>query len=176
LGDKEIKQQLFNELIETQKALEERLKTQEQMIKKFQTLTANEDLLVRIIDYFPYPIAVFSSDGILELVNYALLNEVNVSERETIVNRYNVFYDSSDTAAVLTNAIKRVLAGETVFLFDLKDALKSIAGSNLINGRDISVCRDAILFPITDSEKKVCHVVVVLMNQQQEEKTKEQEL
>ena len=167
MGDKEIKQQLFNELIETQKALEERLKTQEQMIKKFQTLTANEDLLVRIIDYFPYPIAVFSSDGILELVNYALLNEVNVSERETIVNRYNVFYDSSDTAAVLTNAIKRVLAGETVFLFDLKDTLKCLVEAYGITDKGIPVCQDGIFFPITDNNGKVCHVVIVLINQQE---------
>ncbi len=64
------------------------------------------------------------------------------------------------------NGIKRVLAGETVFLFDLKDTLKTFSQSYGMIGRGIPACQDAIFFPITDNDGKVCYAVAVLISQQ----------
>ncbi len=166
MNDSEIRIQLLKDLVEAQKVLEEKLETQDQMIKRFQALTANEGLFVQIIDYFPYPIAVFSSNGMLEVVNNALLAEVGVSDRKMLVNRLNIFSYSSDIAAGISDAIKRVLAGETIFLFDLKDTLKTLGESYGITGRGLPACQDAIFFPITDNDGKVCNAVAVLINQQ----------
>lgn len=70
MGDK-TKEQLLEELSEVQKMLEERTEAQGQMIKKFQTLIAHEGLFSQVIDFFPYPIAIFTPDYTLTLVNKA---------------------------------------------------------------------------------------------------------
>jgi len=56
------KEQLLEELSEVQKMLEERTETQGQMIRKFQMLMVNEGLFSQVIDFFPYPIAIFTSE------------------------------------------------------------------------------------------------------------------
>ena len=43
------------------------------MIKRFEALASQEDLFVKVMDYFPYPIMVFSPDGILEMANKTCL-------------------------------------------------------------------------------------------------------
>ncbi|NLV35412.1 MAG: hypothetical protein GXY17_01895, partial [Clostridiaceae bacterium] len=59
MGDK-TKEQLLEELSEVQKMLEEKTETQGKMIKRFQMLVSNEALFSQIIDFFPYPIAIFT--------------------------------------------------------------------------------------------------------------------
>jgi hypothetical protein len=65
------KEQLLEELTEVQKMLEERTEIQGQMIRKFQLLIANEGLFSQIIDFFPYPIAIFTPQYTLTMVNTA---------------------------------------------------------------------------------------------------------
>ncbi|MGB4312000.1 MAG: hypothetical protein WBJ17_03665, partial [Natronincolaceae bacterium] len=64
MGDK-TKEQLLKELLEVQKMLEEKTEAQGRMIKKFQMLIANEGLFSHIIDFFPYPIIIFTPQHIL---------------------------------------------------------------------------------------------------------------
>ncbi len=80
------KKQLLEELIQAQKALEEKVETQDQMIKRFEALASQEDLFVKVMDYFPYPIMVFSPDGILEMANKTLLTETGIKDIETAIN------------------------------------------------------------------------------------------
>lgn len=160
----DVKRQLLKELIETQKAIEKKLETQDRMIKRFQRLSNNGDLFVQIIDYFPYPIAVFLPDGLLKLVNHALLTAANLSSNEAIVGRYNIFGHPAPKETAISKAVKLALTGETVYLFDLKSPLKSFTGQTTREG--ISGHHDAVFFPLSDHKGRISHAVVVLINQQ----------
>ncbi len=158
------RQLLLQELIKTQKYIEKELDMQDQKIKEFQRLSAYGDLIVQIIEYFPYPIAVFLTDGLLKIVNRMLLTAANLSGSKDIVGKYNIFSNPACMETGIPKAIKRALTGETVYLFDLKFPLKSLTGQT--TGGDIQGLYDAVIFPITDHNGKTSHAVAVLINQQ----------
>lgn len=165
MTNRKVKEQLLKELIEAQKALEERVETQEQMIKRFQVITSYEDLFVRIIDYFPYPIMVFSPDGTLEMVNNALLNETGIKNADAVVNKYNIFGHSTAADTGIQHATKRTLSGETVFLFDLKDPLSILGSFFAAAYKNKPDCYDMVFFPIKNNGDQIHHAVVVLIKQ-----------
>jgi len=166
MDSSDAKRQLLNELMETQKAMEEKLAVQDQMIKRFHRLIANGDLLTQIIDYFPYPIAVFLPDGRLRIVNHTLLAAANLSDSEDIVGKYNVFSHSSSLENWIPEAIKRALAGETIFLSNREAPLMSFGEAGQPTGRGITIHQEAVVFPLMDSNGTISHAVVVLINQQ----------
>ena len=73
-----IKEQMLEELSEAQKMLEKKTEIHGRMIKKLQMLIANEGLFSQIIDYFPYPIAIFSPQYTLVMVNKAFAEETKM--------------------------------------------------------------------------------------------------
>jgi PAS domain-containing protein len=77
MGDK-MKEQLLEELAEVQKMLEEKTEIQGHMIRKFQLLIENEGLFSQIIDFFPYPIAIFTPQHTLTMVNKAFAAETKM--------------------------------------------------------------------------------------------------
>lgn len=166
MDSSDAKRQLLNELMETQKAMEEKLAVQDQMIKRFQRLIANGDLLAQIIDYFPYPIAVFLADGRLRIVNHTLLAAANLSDSEDIVGKYNVFSHSSSLENWIPEAIKRALAGETICLSNREAPLMSFGEAGQPTGRGITIHQEVVVFPLMDSNGTISHAVVVLINQQ----------
>ncbi len=166
MEEHKIKEQLLKELIAAQKKLEERLEIQEQGIKNFEALVANDNLFVKIIDFFPYPIAVFSPEGAIETVNNSLLVEIGVSHEDFIAYNHNVFSDIGTAEAGILEAIKRALGGETVSLFDLYDPLRSLGYAyGGMKQQDTSRGYDAVFFPIKNGGEKTLHAVLVLFNQ-----------
>jgi PAS domain-containing protein len=162
----DVKRQLLNELIETQKAIEEKLAAQDQMIKRFKALIANGDLLAQIIDYFPYPMAVFLPNGLLRMVNHTLLAAAGLSDSEDIVGKYNVFRHSSHLENWIAEAIKRALAGETIFLSNREAPPMSFGEAGKPTNRGITIYQEAVVFPLMDNNGTISHAVVVLINQQ----------
>jgi len=163
---KEIKEQLLNKLIEAQKAIKERIETQDQMIKRFQALTEHEGLFIQIINYFPFPILVFSTDGTLKMINKALLDQGGINNEEQVVNRYNVFAGSSVEENMIQDAVKKTLAGETVFLFDQRDPFRILGKNNGRIHKEVSSFHDIVFFPIKNNGNHITHVAVVLLKQQ----------
>lgn len=166
MDSSDAKRQLLHELMETQKAIKEKLAVQDQMIKRFQELVAKGDLLAQIIDYFPFPMAVFSSDGRLRMVNHTLLAAANLSDSEDIVGKYNVFSHSSYLENWIAEAIKRALAGETIFLTNHEAPLMSFGETGQPTGRGITIHQETVVFPLMDNNGTISHAVVVLINQQ----------
>jgi hypothetical protein len=78
--DGKTREQLLEELSEVQKMLEERTEIQGQMIRKFQMLMANDSLFSKIIDFFPYPIAIFTPQYTLSMVNKAFTAETKIQQ------------------------------------------------------------------------------------------------
>lgn len=159
MGEK-TKEQLLSELLEIQKDLEEKVQYHDQMIRRFQMLTANEGLFSQIIDSCPYPISVFTPQGILEMVNHAFAAATGASPEDLETHRLNIYHCISDDTA-LTGAIKKAFAGETCFLDDLKQPLMGFPERNRKQDLPPSNYRKAIVFPIPAENGLVAHGVAV---------------
>ncbi len=157
-----IKEQMLEELSEAQKMLEKKTEIHGRMIKKLQMLIANEGLFSQIIDYFPYPIAIFSPQYTLVMVNKAFAEEtkmwpVNLEKGAVRLLQYRT--DNMQLAA----AVRQVFSGSTSFLEDIKYPFTMFSG--------IPQCRDlqsdrfsrAVIFPVPADDVKIDHAVIVFM-------------
>lgn len=161
MGDK-TKEQLLEELSEVQKMLEERTATQGQMIRKFQMLIANEGLFSQIIDSFPYPIAIFTPQYILAMVNKAFAAETKMGfknpEKETVrIQQYKI--DDTQLAASIT----RVFAGESSFLENLSNPFSMFSGTTRNSGPQSDCFKKTVIFPVSSDNAEITHGVIVLM-------------
>jgi AraC family transcriptional regulator len=135
------------------------------LTEPFQSFSGKEELLARIIEFFPYPIQVYDTEGTSVLVNKALLSEYHVSDPDLIVGKYNIFKDPYIIALGQIPAIKRAFRGETVFFHDIKVPLEDIAERYGIRDLDAkAIYQDITIFPVFDDEKRVKYVVAFLIN------------
>lgn len=159
MGEK-TKEQLLFELLEIQKTLEKKVEIQDHMIKRFQMLTSNEGLFSQIIDYCPYPIAVFTKQGNLITANHALLKEGAIKLKDLEAGKCNIFMHNSGNIQLI-NAAKQVFTGKTFLLEGLKDPLSLFTGTSMEDGSPIKNYEKAIIFPVLADDGKVTHGVVV---------------
>jgi len=138
---------------------------QNNIIKSFQSLFGKEELLAKVIEYFPYPIQIYAPDGTSVLVNKAMLAEYHAISPDTVVGKYNVFKDPDVIATGQLHALKRAFSGETVFFPDVRVPLEGIAERYGIQDFDVeAVYQDITVFPIFDDEKLVIYVAAILIN------------
>lgn len=161
MGEK-TRDQLLSEMLEVQKLLKEKVEHQDQMIRRFQMLTANEGLFSQIIDYCPYPIAVFTPQGILEAANTAFATGTGVSSKEVEDGRRNIFKCISIDVR-LNNAIKQAFAGKTSFLESLKNPLSGSPEIKQKNKPKSKNYEKAIIFPISSDGGGVTHGVAIFI-------------
>ena len=159
MGEK-MKEQLLIELLELQKELEEKVQYHDRMIRRFQMLTANEGLFSQIIDFCPYPIAVFTLQGILETVNNSFVAETGANPDNLKAGKLNIYNYISDNIE-LTIAIRQAFAGETCFLDDLKYPLFRFSEQKTKKDSTLKNYRKAIVFPISAEDGLVMHSVAV---------------
>lgn len=162
LMDGKTKEQLLEELSAIQKMLEEKTETHGRMIKKFQLLIANDGLFSQIIDFFPYPIAIFTPQHTLSMVNKAFTAETNIRlidlEKEAVrIHPYKI--DNTR----LAEAVIRVFAGDTFFLKDLNDTLSMLLGITPKNAPRSGHFNKTVVFPVPSDDDKVTHGVIVFM-------------
>ena len=160
MGDKS-KEQLLEELLEVQKMLEERTETQGQMIKKFQTLITNEGLFSQVIDFFPYPIAVFTQDYTLTLVNRAFEAETKMPFVNAEKESFSILPYKIDNTQLAT-AITRVFNGDTFYLENLKNPFAMFSGIKESEPRSERFLK-AVIFPIPADNSRITHGVIVFM-------------
>jgi AraC-like DNA-binding protein len=130
----------------------------------FQNVPENEELFFKIIEFFPYPIQVYSPDGTSVMVNSALLDEFEVPDREMVIGRYNILKDPDISRAGLFEAVQQAFSGEVVYVKDAEVPLKTI--KELYNTECYHVdaaYQDATLFPILNNDGQVLYIVVILI-------------
>ena len=137
---------------------------QNNILESFQSLFGKEELFAKVIEFFPYPIQVYASDGTSVLVNKNLLAEYHASA-DMIVGKYNIFKDQSVIATGKMPLVKRAFQGEAVFSSDIRVPLEDIADHYGIDDFDVeAIYQDIALFPILDDAKQVIYVVALLIN------------
>jgi AraC family transcriptional regulator len=138
---------------------------QNDIIESFQSLFGKEELLAKVIDFFPYPIQVYAPDGTSVLVNKAMLAEYRVADPGLVVGKYNVFEDPYIIALGQLQALKRAFQGETVFFQDIRVPLEEIAERYGLEDFDVrAIYQDITVFPILDDNNRVSYVVALLIN------------
>lgn len=126
MGEKK-KEQLLEELFEVQKMLEERTEIQGQMIRKFQTIIANEGLVSQIVDFFPYPMAIFTAQYTVVMANKAFAVETKIGFENLERGAVRVLLNKVDDGQLLA-AVTGVFARDTFFLEDLKNPFSMFSG------------------------------------------------
>ena len=156
------KEQLLEELSEVQKMLEERTETQGQMIKRFQTLIENEGLFSQIINFFPYPLAIFTPQYTVAIINKAFADEtktqfINLEKGAVRILQHKI--NDIQLAAAVTG----VFAGDTFFLEDLKNPFSMFLGIAQQSASEPDRFNRAVIFHVTADDATITHGVIVFM-------------
>jgi hypothetical protein len=156
------KEQLLEELSEVQKMLEERTETQGQMIKRFQTLIENEGLFSQIINFLPYPLAIFTPQYTVAIINKAFADEtktqfINLEKGAVRILQHKI--NDMRLAAAITG----VFAGNTFFLEDLKNPFSMFSGITQQRVAEPDRFNKAVIFPVPADDAKITYGVIVFM-------------
>lgn len=161
MGDK-TKEQLLKGLLDVQQMLEEKTQTQGKMIKRFQMLVENEALFSQIIDFFPYPIAIFTPQYTLIMVNKSFVSETKTEletpgEKAARILQYKI--DDTQLAVALT----RVFAGDTFFKEGVKNPFSMFSGIKRQDAPQLNHFSKVIIFPVPTDDAEITHGVIVFM-------------
>lgn len=130
----------------------------------FQAVLEQEDLFSKIIDFFPYPIQVYGRDGTTVMVNRAMLQELEISGKDMVIGKYNIFKDPEREKSALLELVEEVFDGKTHAVTDIKMPVKSIRQAYQMENPNIySMYQDVTVFPIPDEKGEVSHVAVLLI-------------
>ena len=156
------KNNCFDELSEVQNMLEERTGNQGQMIREFQMLIAKKGVFSQIIDFFPYPIAIFTPQYTLVMVNKAFEAKtrtrfMNLEKGAAHILQYKI----NDTQ--LAAAVTKVFSGDTFFLEDLKNPFSMFSGITRQSELQSDHFNKAVVFPVPADDAKITHGVIMFM-------------
>lgn len=161
MGENKTKEQLLMEMIESQKMLEEKVETQNRMIRKFQTLLQNEGLFSQVIQYFPYPIAVFTRDGVLNTANQKFLAETNRSLKDVAEGKINMHDRLTTENYEILEAVQDIFSGETKLLKNLSDPLSMFVRDD--EEKSPANFGGAIFFPLVEDNGQIAYGVVMFI-------------
>lgn len=156
------KEQFLEELAAAQKMLDENTESQGHMIKKIQTLISNEGLYSQIIDFFPYPLAIFTANYKLAVTNKAFAS----------VTKTCVMYPEKGTMRILLRridemqqaaAIKGVFTGNTYFLEGLKNPFSMFSGIKQQNIPEPDRFTRIVAFPVPADDNTISHGVILFL-------------
>ena len=138
---------------------------QNNIIESFQSFFGKEELLAKVIEFFPYPIQVYAPDGTSVLVNKAMLAEFHNVSPDMVVGKYNIFKDPYIIASGQLHAVKRAFQGETVFFPDVRVPLEDITERYGIKDLDVeALYQDITVFPILNDMNRVVFVAALMIN------------
>lgn len=137
---------------------------QKGLIKSLQSLIEEQQLFAKIIEFFPYPIQIFSRDGTAMMVNKAALEMIGIKSREAHVGKYNVFKDPIVLQLGVMDQVKEVLKGKTVYLTDFNASYQEMIRYFNVVDRDIqTINADITCFPLFNAEGVIEYFVAVFI-------------
>jgi AraC-like DNA-binding protein len=158
--------------VEAQKPQDNRYKVAiERQIHNVQSLQAifgDEELLIKIIEVFPYPIHISKPDGTVILINESFIKAFHITDKEEFIEKYNMLQDTFITNLGIKEIVKKAFQGETVHLNDIKVPVQDIinkygTGEVCFN----SVFQNITSFPVYNEHNKLSCVVSVFITSKQ---------
>jgi AraC-like DNA-binding protein len=134
--------------------------------ESFESISGNEEMLSKIIEFFPYPIHVYSPDGTMILTNEASLKVMHLPSKEHIVGKFNVLKDPviEEWGEDVRQQIIRSFQGEMVQFQDLQMPIQGII--NRFEKDELcfdNSFQNITCFPIYDSNDQLVYVVHVFV-------------
>ena len=136
------------------------------IVRPFQSLGGNEEMLSRIIEFFPYPIQVYSPDGTMVLTNEASLRLMHIPSKDDLIGKFDILKDPviDKWEERAREQILRSFQGETVQLQDLQIPIQGIIDRFGVS----ELCFDTSFqnitcFPIYDDNNQLVYVVHVFV-------------
>ena len=120
------------------------------------------ELFTQIIDFFPYPIAIFTPQYTLVMVNEAFAEAAKMRLMNPEKGTVRILqYKIDDTR--LAEAVKRVFAGDTFFLEDLKNPFSMLSGITRKSAPHPDSFSKAVIFPVAADDAEITHGVIVFI-------------
>jgi len=134
------------------------------ILPTFRNSFADEGLYARIIEFFPYPLQVFSLQGTSLMINRAMADEFRIRDPKMHVGHYNVFTDPIMLKLGLVEEVRQVLKGKTVYLKDIDVPYKDIVTLYGSGDSDIeAMCQDITSFPLPGPDGKIAYFAAVFI-------------
>jgi AraC family transcriptional regulator len=137
---------------------------QRSLAESFQSLLEEQAMLAKVIEFFPYPIQIFSLDGTTRMINKAALDMIGIKSVESHVGKYNVFKDPIVCELGVMDQVKQVLTGKTVYLTDFNAPYQDMIRYFNVEDRDIqTISSDITCFPLVNADGAVeCFAAVFI--------------
>jgi len=137
---------------------------QRSLAKSFQSLLEEQELLAKVIEFFPYPIQIFSLDGTARMINKAALEMIGIKSVESHVGKYNVFEDPIVRGLGVMDQVRQVLTGKTVYLTDFNAPYQDMIRYFNVEDRDIqTISSDITCFPLVKADGMVEYFAAVFI-------------
>ncbi|MGE5614870.1 MAG: helix-turn-helix domain-containing protein [Bacillota bacterium] len=137
---------------------------QKSIAKAFQSLFKEQELLAKVIEFFPYPIQIFSLDGTARLINKAALDMIGIRSVESHVGKYNVFEDPIVRDLGVMDKVRQVLAGKIVHLTDFNAPYQDMIRYFNVEDRDIqTISSDITCFPLVNDDGSIEYFAAVFI-------------
>lgn len=138
------------------------------IVGSLQTIYKDEELLVKIIEVFPYPIQISKPDGTVIFVNESFLRVFQITDKEEFIKKYNMLYDPFIANLGIKEAVLKAFKGEIVRLYDIKVPVQDIINQYGTG----EVCFDSIFqnitsFPVYNDHKQLSCIVSVFITSKQ---------
>lgn len=137
---------------------------QKDLAESLRPLLEERELLTKVIEFFPYPIQIFSPDGTARMINKAALDMIGINSLESHVGKYNVFEDPIVQNLGFMDQVRQVLAGRTVYLTDFNAPYQDMVRYFNVKDRDIqTISSDITCFPLVNADGKVEYFAAVFI-------------
>ncbi|NLM43215.1 MAG: hypothetical protein GX201_04265 [Clostridiales bacterium] len=123
----------------------------------------NDKSKEQLIDFFPYPIAIFTKQYTLVKVNRAFSTEAKLRFKNQEKSTMRILqYKIKDTQ--LAVAVVKVFDGNTFFLEGLNNPFSMFSGFSQQIESQLDRFDRAVIFPVSKDNSKITHGVIVFMS------------
>lgn len=127
-------------------------------------MSIEKDMFANVIEFYPYPIQIFSFDGTVRLINKAAFEMIGLKNIESHLGKYSIFKDPIILELGFMEQVKKVLNGENVYIPNLNVPYQTIMKHFNLVDRDIqTISSDITCFPLINSNDAMEYFVAIFI-------------
>ncbi len=136
-----------------------------------QVVPIKQETLFAVLELFPVPLEVFSSDGTSLFVNQAFMDFYHISDRKEIIGRFNLLTDPYMNHKLgLSHYLQRVFSGEMLSVDNIRISFEDGNSQYLLENYRFmrnNVYQNLSCFPLHDEKGVLTHVVALFVTTDQ---------
>lgn len=123
-----------------------------------------DEILAKLVELFPYAIALFTPDGTLIYANEAYFQTFFIIDRTEVLGKMNLLRDEITKNAGVAELAARALRGEIIRIEDHRTPVQDVInryGDGLLS--PMTLYTNLTAFPIWDKNNKLAYMVALIM-------------